>query len=43
MRSETRHSVVLAKSIPSGKLTDTWAASYEDSPYPSKNFQPQQR
>ena len=29
--------VVLGKSIPSGKLTDTWAASYEDYPS-SKNF-----
>ena len=34
--------VVLGKSIPSGKLTDTWAASYEDYPS-SKKFQPQQR
>ena len=29
--------VVLGKGIPSGKLTDTWAASYEDYPS-SKNF-----
>ena len=29
--------VVLGKSIPSGKLTDTWAASYEDYPS-SENF-----
>lgn len=28
--------VVLGKSIPSGKLTDTWAASYED--YPSSKI-----
>ena len=38
MQPETSsQDVVLGKSIPSGKLTDTWAASYEDYPS-SENF-----